>query len=136
MRKLLIGMVAVAVVEAIGLWALLRPWPSAVPHLAHEQIERGMTPAEVHLVLGCPPGDYSTRPIETDFFCCVVDRRSPRRSEYWLGDEGLIDVKYGQVVAGQEAVMAVRFYEARPNKPDPIRLARWRLKRLKERWLP
>ena len=124
MRKLLIGMVAVGLVLAGGVFALVMPRQCPVNRAAFERIEVGMTQSEVEQILGGPPGDYRTRPDDT-WRVMVWD-------EWWLGDEG--DVSVGFTPGG--AVERAEFSEKPPYHPGQVALVRWRLKRLKERWLP
>jgi outer membrane protein assembly factor BamE (lipoprotein component of BamABCDE complex) len=60
MRKLLVGLVAVALVLAGVLMALATPPHCPVSRAASERVEPGMTQGQVHAALGVPPGDYRT----------------------------------------------------------------------------
>ncbi len=62
MKKLVIVGVAVGLVMAGGLIALLGPWPCRVTRANCHRIKEGMTQAEVHAILGGPPGEYRTQP--------------------------------------------------------------------------
>jgi hypothetical protein len=119
MRKLLIVLVAVGLVQAGMLFALVMPRHCPVNREACKRIKKGMTQSEVEKILGGPPGD-----------CWDYDNH---QTDIWNGDDGDVTVFF---VIGK-GVVKVDFWEANPG-PDPstIELLRWRLKRLKERLLP
>jgi hypothetical protein len=50
----------------------------------------------------------------------------------WVGDMGDVYVRFGP----GDSVYEVRFAEAEPCTHNLVEIARWRLGRLKERWLP
>jgi hypothetical protein len=131
MRKYLLAGLAVALLLGGALFALLGPWPCRVTRANCERIKPGMTRAQVEKVFGGPEGDYRTRPgAESDpgIFMPIPTVTE----EVWWGDVGHVYVTFtpGGVVA------LAKFVEAAPNNPGPVAVATWRLKRLKERWLP
>ena len=138
MRKWLVGCLAVGLVLAGGLIALLRPQHCPVGRAAAGRIEEGMTRAEVHAVLGGPPGDYRTRP-HPHRYCAFVDGPAVGMMpfvERWGGDEGTVSVHYSHQTPGHERAMPGTFEEAMPYHPGALELARWRLGKLREAWLP
>jgi hypothetical protein len=57
--------------------------------------------------------------------------------EEWIGDEGTVLVGYHfRIPPGPETVATTSFDQAEPCNPGLVATARWRLERLKERWLP
>ena len=62
MRKLAVAVLALALLLVGTLLPLVRPLRCPVNRAAFERIKVGMTQAEVHAVLGGPPGDYRTEP--------------------------------------------------------------------------
>jgi hypothetical protein len=129
MRKLLIGLLAVALVLFGALLPLVLPRHCPVNRGAFERIEEGMTQAEVEAILGGPPGDYRTQPP-------APSRATVRVWENWEGDEGTVFIWFSSASGGLERVMSANFYEAEPYTPGLVELIRWRLWRLKERLLP
>src|SRR5947209_2486329 len=90
MRKLLIGVLAGALVMAGVLVALVGPWPCRVTQRNCDRIREGMTQAEVHAILGGPPGDYRTRPPAERFLWQRRGEGIAHLTEKWEGDEGTI----------------------------------------------
>jgi hypothetical protein len=135
MRKLLIVLLATALVLFGAMLPLVLPRHCPVTREACERIEEGMTQAEVHAILGRPPGDYRTRPSAPPALNPRVRFGPPRLTEEWEGDEGTITVDYSPD-PGPETVWFARFNEAEPCTPGLVELICWRLERLKERWLP
>jgi hypothetical protein len=141
MKKLLIGLVAATLLLSGLLLALLIPTHCPVNRMACERIEKGMTLTQVEQLLGGPPGDYRTRPIyrERASVISTVDYFGPGwpendeacSIEAWTGNTGLANVWFS---AGTVAGWA--FYEELKPGPGPVETIRWRLERLKERWLP
>ncbi len=151
MKKLVVAGVAVVLVMAGVLVALLGPWPCRVTRANCERIKEGMTRAEVEAILGGPPGDYRTRPNEADAFAV-----SEWRGEVWSGDEGHVwldfvggwvivkssippagpgDLPTVEMAEGGGVVGFREFVPVEPYVPGLVELLRWRLGRLKERWL-
>ncbi len=133
MKKLVVAGLAVGLVMAGVLVALLGPWPCRVTRANCERIKPGMTRAEVERVLGGPPEDYRTLPhpeFELARFTEIAPPVWPE--ELWIGDTG--DVYVGFMPGG--IVAEVRFEKADLSTHSPVAVATWRLKRLKERWLP
>ena len=138
MRKWLIGLLAVGMVLASGLTALLRPRHCPVGREAAGRIVEGMSRAEVHAVLGGPPGDYRTRP-HPHRYDAVVDGLVMGMMpfvERWGGDEGTVSVHYFDQTPGHERASPATFEEAMPYHPGALELARWRLGKFREAWLP
>jgi hypothetical protein len=136
MRKLLVGLLAVALVLCGAFFALVGPRHCPVNRAACERIKEGMTQAEVEAILGGPPGDYRTRPHAPNTFVPFIATswRTPFFQERWLGDEGTIFVDYHvQDSPGPGKVMEASFEPAEPHNPGLIAIARWRLNRLLER---
>ena len=123
---------------------LVRPLRCPVNRAAFERIKVGMTQAEVHAVLGGPPGDYRTEPSAPPGPRFHLGWTEPERLiEVWEGDEGTVTVQYASVTEEaraapgfREPVGIVTFKEAAPYSPGLLELARWGLERLKERLLP
>jgi hypothetical protein len=132
MRKTL-ACVAVVLVLAGGLVALLGPRHCPVNRAAFERIEEGMTRAEVHAVLGGPPGDYRTQPPYPGPFMLHDPYRGWNWHEQWEGDEGLVRLNYSRVTGG---VVRATFHDARPYDSRLLELARWRLRKLKGTLFP
>jgi hypothetical protein len=137
MRKLLIGLVAVALLLAGVLMALATPPHCPVSRAASERVEPGMTEEQVHATLGGPPGDYRTGPrlirIGEVRICFGLFRPL---SEFWYGDEGDVIVEYHTARTGGYTVTSVTFEPSAAGRPGPLGLIKWRLGRLKERLLP
>jgi hypothetical protein len=137
MKKVLVGLVAVGLVLAGMLLALVMPRHCPVTQSACERIKPGMTQAEVHAILGGPPGDYRTRPPPPSWGSFFIGNGPLRLIEKWIGDEGTVVVDYHcRTSPGPETVMITSFEEVEPYNPGPVAIATWRLKRLVERWLP
>jgi hypothetical protein len=165
MRKLLLALFAVGLVLSGALLALAGAWHCPVSEASSRQIKKGMTQAEVEKILGGRPGDYRTLPPddflpEKEFDLTDIDRGEDLLGafpwddrenvviteradgvaeirygdqEEWLGDQGTVVVTFA---IKRRHVLTVGF---RPGQPKPCGLPEvvmWRLKRLKERWLP
>jgi hypothetical protein len=135
MRKLLIGVLAVGLVLAGALFALVMPRHCPVNRAACGRIKEGMTRAEVEKILGGPPGDYRTRPESNNLLLFppasggLVPLPGARKS--WAGDEVVVHVYFdGSIVWRKEHSDEI------PADTSLVELIRWRLERLKERWLP
>jgi hypothetical protein len=132
---MLIGLLAVALVLFGATLALVLPRHCPVNRAAFERIKPGMTRAEVHAILGGPPGDYRTRPSGpfTLFFDSTVNGIIPL-AELWQGDEGGVCVEYSASwdtpPTATVAVWRARFKEADPYHPSLLEMIRWRLNRL------
>jgi hypothetical protein len=119
-----VGLVAVALLLTGALF-LLFPRSSRVTKAAFDQIEVGMSRPEVEAILGGPPGDYTTMPVQPDL-------RSPGglvECLYWEGDEGTIEV----TVDADGAISWKGFCEARPEKVGLFGLLWWRFQRWRDR---
>ena len=75
MRICLVASLAVVLLVVGALLPLVMPWRCPVNRAASEQIEEGMSQAEVYAILGGPPGDYRTRPPRPFVGPVSVDRR-------------------------------------------------------------
>ncbi len=137
MKKLVAIGLAVGLVMVGVLVGLLGPWPCRVTRANREKIKVGMTQEEVHAILGAP-GDYRTRPPANRLFASIRDFGGPPGLvEKWEGDVGTVRVDYHfRMSPGTDTVMLATFESVKPPNPGPVALATWRLKRLKERWLP
>lgn len=134
MRKPLVVFLALALVLAGILVALVGPRHCPVSRAALGRIAEGMTQADVHVLLGGPPGDYRTRPPAPPPLLFCNFRSGPLcLIEVWEGDEGTLTVSYE---FADPKVMFTGFEDAEPYRPDLVELARWRLGKLKEAWLP
>jgi hypothetical protein len=124
-RSWLLGAIAVPLLLlSIALPALFRPCP--VTRAALERVKEGMSRPEVEAILGGPPSDYRTRPVEL-----YVGTFGDRPWEFWRGDEGDAWVYYeGGVVGG------ANFVELAPIPISTFELLQWRLGRWTRRWLP
>jgi hypothetical protein len=129
LRWLVDVLAGMAVVLAVVL-PLVLPMRCPVNRAAADKIKPGMTQAEVEKALGGPPGDYRTKPGLPG-----VDGWSGLpfgRLETWSGDSGDVLVCFGEDGLVQRAV----FLEVSRQEPSPAATAKWRLKRLEQRWLP
>jgi hypothetical protein len=132
MRNSLFACLAVVLVLAGGLIALLGPRHCPVNRAAFERVENGMTRAEVHAILGGPPGDYRTQPpgiILHEWGGGWSMSKGCGDAEEWEGDEGTVKVQYHHI---HGKVMAVDFQDATPHAAGVVELARWRLRKLEE----
>jgi hypothetical protein len=138
MRKLLIGLLASALLLFGAVLPLVLPWHCPVNRAACERIEEGMTQEEVYAILGGPPGNYRTQPPAPPPSFAEVYFGGPRRlTEVWEGDTGAVTVDYHcRRTPGVETVELASFEEQEPYNPGLVELICWRLERLKERWLP
>jgi hypothetical protein len=63
-RLLVLAVAGAAVALAVGAWWV---WPrSAITPENAARIQPGMTVEELEAILGCPPGNYATGPLEID----------------------------------------------------------------------
>jgi hypothetical protein len=134
MKKLLLALLAVALLLLGAMLPLVLPRHCPVNRVACERIKEGMTQEEVHAILGGPPGDYRTRPAKDLFFyfADLIDLGYGDTLLCWLGDDGLVTV-----VFEQDRVVHGRFVKDVDLEPyGLLDLICWRLGRLKERWLP
>jgi hypothetical protein len=138
MGKYLLAGLAVSLLLGGALFAFLAPWQCRVTQANCDRIKKEMTQAEVHAILGAP-GDYRTLPPAPVDFWSSFHTGPLRLIEEWEGDEGKVRVDYYSPKWSDprpERVMLASFQPAKPHNPGPVALATWRLKRLKERWLP
>ena len=84
-RRVVVGLVGLALAGV----AVFLVWPRpAGPCLAtFQQVQSGMTRAEVHATIGGPPGDYT----DHGFTYAVP----PEGTEFWVANDGLVTVRYG-----------------------------------------
>jgi hypothetical protein len=136
MSRLVIGLLSAGLVLAGALLALVLPRHCPVNRAACERIKPGMTQAEIHAILGGPPGDYRTRPSPPSWGSFFIGNGPLRLIEKWIGDEGTVVVDYHcRTSPGPETVMITSFEEVEPYNPGPVARATWRLGGLKERLL-
>ncbi|MFO0845374.1 MAG: hypothetical protein U0797_23825 [Gemmataceae bacterium] len=136
MRKLLVALLAVALVLIGFFMSLAMPRHCPVNHEAFGRIKEGMTQAEVHAILGGPPGDYRTRPYEDNALGEYPPWPGRPKSyvyEDWHGDEGSVWVCYSRVT---KAVDSAGFTEAEPHEAGPLDLVLWRLDKPRVKLLP
>jgi hypothetical protein len=122
MRKYLVALLSLSLVLLGFLMNLLMPRHCPVSLAACERVVQGMTQAEVHAILGGPPGDYRTRPSGLPLNCWEGLER-----EDWHGDEGTVTVRYSK---DHDAVVSVEFTAAEPYDANPLELVRWRMEKL------
>ena len=84
-RRVIAGLVVVAL--AVGLTVWLWPRPTGPRLATFQQVQPGMTRAEVYDALGGPPGDYT----DLGFTYAVPSHRT----EFWVANDGMLTVKYG-----------------------------------------
>jgi hypothetical protein len=135
MKKSLIACVAVGLMLAGGLIALLGPRHCPVDRAAFERVEEGMTRAEVHAILGGPPGDYRTGPEAPAWGGVLSEGSDGRIVEFWVGDEGTVMVHFYVSGPRKGTVILAKFVDASVRKHGPVEQVRWRLRKLGA-WLP
>jgi hypothetical protein len=126
-RKLLLGLVGVAVVVVAGVVVL---WPSRITPENYERIRVGMSRAEVYAILG-PPGDYSTYDAPSYEFRCLGPP-PPLPMEEWLGNRARIGVFFD----GAGNVASARCFLLNPVAQSPLGNLLWRAQRQWDRWFP
>src|SRR5262245_19469036 len=141
MRKLLVGLLVVALLLGGFLIGLLRPLHCPVNRAVSERIVEGMTRAEVYAILGGEGGAYLTGPrgptgvsLPREMFALAPG--SPRLFEAWEGDTGTVVVEYYPGPPVMETVREATFHEGTPYEPGLFELVRYRLRRLVGTWLP
>jgi hypothetical protein len=133
MRKYLLAGLAVALLLGGALFALLRPWHCPVTHSTFAWIKEDMTRAEVETILGGPPGDYRTRPVDTEgFHFPTATLAGLTQMQEWQGDEGDIVLRFDD----DGRVQSAFFAEAAPDTTGPVGLLRFRLNRVRTRLFP
>jgi hypothetical protein len=136
-RKLLIGLLALALLLLGAALPLVMPRRCPVTREAAARIKDGMTRADVEAILGGPPGDYRTTPPGEWDLSVTIRFGPPGRpswaAERWYGDEGDAVVYFDSFPSG--GVIGAEFAEAIPHTTGPLTLALWRLQRLKQHWL-
>jgi hypothetical protein len=125
MRKLLIGLLAAALVLFGALLPLVLPRHCPVNRTACERIKEGMTQTEVEAILGGPPGDYTTRPTIRKVGSLTPPRGAHSRSVKWWGDEGDALVWFGDGV-----VIGTIFREAEVTPVSLGEMLFWRLDKI------
>jgi hypothetical protein len=133
-RKLLIVLLAIALVLFGALLPLVLPRHCPVTRAACDRIKEGMSQADVYAILGGPPGDYRTRPYLPRVSPDLVlsgEWESASIERMWEGVEGAAVVLYS---ADPERVVSIRFDEAKPYTPGLVELIRWRTWRLWKGW--
>jgi hypothetical protein len=124
MRKLFLALFAVALLLFGAGFPLLFPRPSPVTKAAFDQLEVGMTRAEVEAILGGPPGDYTTGPTNPNL--TAIGTIDPEVEElWWCGDEG--EINLGFDVRG--VVFSKEWYDQEGERPGVIERLRWRIDR-------
>ena len=135
MRKLSIGLLALSLLMLGIVIPLVRPRRCPVSEEAADRIERGMTRAEVEGILGGPAGDHRTIPRvaldPTEGFSGGDSLLNSCEKKTWEGDEGDVEVYFLE-----HRVVALIFRRVELSPAGPVDIALWRLKRLKDRWLP
>jgi hypothetical protein len=84
-RLIILGLIGLALG---GLVVLAWPRPSGPRLDTFQQVQPGMTQAEVHATVGGPPGDYT----DTGFTYAVPSYRT----EFWVANDGMLTVTYGE----------------------------------------
>jgi hypothetical protein len=116
--------VAAVLVSLSCAFTLLMPRRCSVTEATLGRVKKGMTKAEAEAILGGPPEDYRTRPMEP-YFGTYGDRPW----EFWRGDEGDAWVYFeGGVVGG------THFAKLDPVPITTWNLFWWRVERWKSRW--
>jgi hypothetical protein len=132
MRKWLVGCVAVVLVLVGALLPLAMPRRCPVTRAASEQIEKGMTQAEVHAILGGPPGDYRTRADLRGWpRFSATEEPGAEQIAVWHGDEVYVVVwsdSSGRAIAS-------RCRQASAEHVGLLARISWRLEKLKALWL-
>ena len=78
-------------------WALIARLPDRTTLAGKAaRIRPGMSPAQVEAILGCPPGDYRTKPGEA---LNISDRGT---FQVWEFDDGTVEVTFGRMIAAVE----------------------------------
>jgi hypothetical protein len=77
------------------------------------QIEVGMSRSEVEVILGGPPGDFTTRRV---YFEPGIALLPSVRSEWWRGDHGEITVRFDE----QSRASTLGFGRARMGQPPSL----------------
>jgi hypothetical protein len=130
MRKRLRWLVCLAVVLVLVgvLVHLLFPSASPVTRVAFDRIQTGMTQAEVEAILGGPPGDYRTRPMDP-----IYENHRSTDPEIeplqWWGDEGEVLL----TVESRGVVLSKDFYAVPEWSIGRFEMLKWRLLRCWER---
>ena len=85
-RRVIVGLVGLALAAGLVVWFWPRP---TGPRLAtFQQVQPGMTPAEVQTTVGGPPGDYT----DLGFTYALP----PPGTEFWVANDGMLTVTYGE----------------------------------------
>jgi hypothetical protein len=105
--RLWLGIFLLALFVIGGFTAYCLYDPSPIRYANFEQIQNGMTRADVEVLLGCPAGDYSTGPVEFEFGfgdgqsfhleqTCLPELGDMQGGTWvqWFGDRGSINVSF------------------------------------------
>jgi hypothetical protein len=129
-RKLLVALAGLAVVGAAlagKMLALeLRARPIRITRENYHRIRYGMSRARVEAILGGPPGDYSTHPVEE-----FVEGGQVTSKYRWLDDSGAVHVWFDED--------RVRFkwrFEVQAPQQTRSEYVLWQLKHVWHRWFP
>jgi hypothetical protein len=138
MRKYLVALLSLSLVLLGFLMNLLMPRHCPVTREAFGRIQKGMTQAEVHAILGGPPGDYRTRPYVSSSTLIESLSGSYQTREAWEGDVGIVEVFYfgTSPPSPGSTVLSRYFRDAEPCEYSPLGLARWRLGKLWSKLVP
>lgn len=90
-------LLAILTLSALTLYCVYAACP--IRYQNFDRIQEGMTRAEVETLLGCPPGDHTTGPVEFDsddmgILIIALDMRQGRWLKEWDGDQGNIMVSF------------------------------------------
>jgi len=107
-RRVVIGLVGLAGLALAGAAVLAWSDPPRPGLSGFEQVQPGMTHAEVYATVGGPPGDYT----DMGFTHAIP----PEGTEFWVANDGLLTVTYGadgrvaQAVAEPYAFSSRQFF--------------------------
>jgi hypothetical protein len=133
-RRLLLALVAIAVLVAVG---MVVPWPRPPDRVTQANcrlVSRGMALAEVEAILG-PPGDYRTGPTIWDLNFPPVRFVNPDPTcewVHWDGDAASLSVTFNS----QRKVLNTYYTPNQSLDKGPLDNLLWRAKRQWRRWFP
>jgi hypothetical protein len=130
-RRILTLAAAILAIAGVGVFAL-RHREDRVTKQNSDRITEGMSLAEVELILGGPPGDYTTRPRPPCIFIMDHWGYGPDCANLveWDGDSGIISV----AVNVNGTVADWRYWEL--TKVGPFDVLIWSLQCQWRRWFP